>query len=376
MTSTRPEGGLQEVYDFWLGLLPQFFGQLGAGVSGNDSTRAASAGLSFPSDQIARAATMTQDALQALGRTLAPVLQVAGAPGLLSQWAAAMPPFPGMQAPSSAPAGALPGMPDMFAPWTAAMSFFPGAQNNSGSEGGSASVVPGMTWPWPMTMPFAPAATGNADAAKANAANAAAQPMQAMQQAWLDAAARMTSATPQLYASAFERTFGGVSDALGFGPIRKLQAAWQELLATGMAQNETRMAYAMLVQGAFTAGLDGLLQRLAAMADAGERVDSVLALLRLWAIATEDAVHQVLQSEKGLAATAALSRAGVAHRKKVQHIADIVADSLDMATRRDLDEAFREIQALKRELRAQRAPVPAGKAPAKVAARTVKRKKK
>jgi len=32
-------------------------------------------------------------------------------------------------------------------------------------------------------------------------------------------------------------------------------------------------------------------------------------------------------------------------------VAGILADMLDLATRRDLDEAFREIQALKRELR-------------------------
>jgi hypothetical protein len=38
----------------------------------------------------------------------------------------------------------------------------------------------------------------------------------------------------------------------------------------------------------------------------------------------------------------------------------IIADGLDMATRRDLDEAFREIQELKRELRKARLPARAG----------------
>jgi len=222
-------------------------------------------------------------------------------------------------------------------------------------------------------MPFTAGAQGNSDDA-ARAADVGMPSLQAMQQAWLDFAARLIGGSPQAYATAFDRTFGGLSDALGFGPMRKLQAAWQDLAAAGIAQNETRATYAVLVQGAFAAGLEALMIRLAQMADAGERVDSLLALLRLWAVSTEQAVHQVLQSKQGLAATAALARAGLTYRRKLQHFAGIVADVLDMATRRELDEAYREIQDLKRELRALRAPVPSSGASAKSRARTRKRK--
>jgi len=129
-------------------------------------------------------------------------------------------------------------------------------------------------------------------------------------------------------------------------------------VAATMAQSEARAAYAMLVQSAIAAGLQKLLRRLADMAERGERVDSVLALMRMWAVATEEAVHQILQSERGLEATAAVTRAGLAYRRRTQDFASIIADTLDMATRRDLDEAYREIQALKRELRSLRASPP------------------
>jgi hypothetical protein len=111
------------------------------------------------------------------------------------------------------------------------------------------------------------------------------------------------------------------------------------------------------------------------MAQRGERVDSVLALLRLWASATEQAVHQVLQSERGLDATAALTRAGLGYRKQLQEVAATLADVLDMATRRDLDEAYREIQDLKRELRSVRAAPPAQARSAKPHARRTTGKK-
>ena len=71
---------------------------------------------------------------------------------------------------------------------------------------------------------------------------------------------------------------------------------------------------------------------------------------------TEEVVHETLQSEAGLAATTALTRSALAYRRKTQQVAAIVGEALDMATRRELDEAYREIQALKRELRASRAP--------------------
>ncbi len=151
--------------------------------------------------------------------------------------------------------------------------------------------------------------------------------------------------------TAFDRTYGALTAALGLGPMRQLHAAWQDLFKAAAAQQEARASYALVVNSAFTGGYERLVKRLADMVTAGERIDSVLALLKLWAVCTEDAVHETLQSERGLAATAALTRASLSHRKAVQKVADILADMLDLATRRDLDEAFREIQALKRELR-------------------------
>ena len=164
----------------------------------------------------------------------------------------------------------------------------------------------------------------------------------------------------QSFATGFDRTFGALTDALGLSPMRKLQEAWQQIVSASVAQNQARASYAALVQTAFSAGFDGLLHKLAEKGHKGERVDSVLALLRLWAIETENAVHRVLQSEQGMAATAAVARSGLAYRRNVQRFAAIIADALDMTTRRDLDEAFREIQELKREVRKLRPPVAVG----------------
>ena len=286
MTSPPGAASAQSVFDFWAGLMPEFFRQVG----GNGSGAAAPAfaeHFAFPADAVAHATAMTQASLQAMSQA--------------------------------------------YAPWMAAM--------------------PGV------------AAAGSTTAAPANSAlGAPLQAMTQMAQAWLDFGQRLSGTSPQDVAKAFDRTYGAVSDALGFGPLRQFQSAWQDVLKAGLAQQHARGAYALLVQRAFASGFDKLLDRLAERGEAGERVDSVFALLRLWATCTEDAVHETLQSEPGLAATAALTRAALAHRKRLREAADIVADMLDMATRRDLDDAYREIQALKRELRALR-PAPTAAVP-------------
>jgi len=324
MNTPHDVSGVQAVVDFWTGMIPQFFGQLGVHLPGTAQ------------------ASSTSNAPPAYD--------------WLAQWSSAMPQMAG-KLPDGASATSA--MQAMLAPWTSLL--IPHATTREPSDGATAATAPStgtmtaMFNPWASALPFMPAAqAGDAPSAMA----AAMQPMQAAQQAWLEFMSRVSSASPQTYMTGFDRAFGGLFDALGFGPMRKLQAGLQELAGASLAQNQARGAYAMLVQGAFASGLERLTLQLAKMADAGERVDSVLALLKMWAVNTEQAVHEVLQSEGGLAATAAMARAGLAHRRKMQHVAGIVADSLDMATRRELDEVYRELHDLKRELRALRTASP------------------
>ena len=343
MTAFDPVHGAQAAYNFWLGLIPQFLGQFGgaapgAGAGANPKPDAGSTGpLSpasmFPIDQIAKATAMTQASLQALAQSIASSIQTGGIPGLLGQWASATPGV-AFGKPDEVAARAAAAAQTWIAPWTALMGGAAGAAPHATSQGAESSL---------------------------GGAAAATSPWQAISQPWVGMASQWAGATPAQLATVFDRTYGALSDALGLSPARKLQAAWQDLIAAGMAQQEARIKYALLVQSAFAEGFRRLMPDLADKASSGERIDSVLALLRLWAMKTEEVVHETLQSEAGLAATAALARSALGYRKQMQHVASIIADSLDMATRRELDEAYREIQALKRELRASRAVRARGK---------------
>jgi len=352
MTPLDPMQGSQAVYNFWLGLIPQFLGQFGGMAAGAateagtkpaaGSANPAAAALAFPLDQIAKAAALTQQSLQALSQSINPLIQASGVPGVLDQWTKAMPAL-SFGKPGDGAAAAASAAQAWMAPWSALMPNVAGA---------APIVSPQGSPPAPFGAPAMPMFPAQAMPMF---------PWQAMAQPWIDVAGHMAGATPAQLTAVFDRTYGALSDALGLSPARKLHAAWQDLATAAFAQQEARAKYALLVQSAFAQGLQRLMADLAAKADSGERVDSVLALLKLWATKTEEVVHETLQSDAGLAATAALTRSGLIYRKKMQSVASIVADVLDMATRRELDEAYREIQALKRELRASRAVHARGK---------------
>lgn len=318
MIATDLNQGSRATYDHWLGLISQLLGQFGS-PSSSGAAPADSGHLPFPVDQVAKAASITQQLLQTMLQVLVPALQT-GMPNLLAQWGKQFTAFPFTQPGDTADANAR----SMFAQWLA---FMPNL----------AAVMPAMSSTTPSIDTVMPQA-----------------PLQAINKAWVDMASRLTGTSPAQIDTAFDRTHGAFSDGVGLGPTRKLNAAWRDVMSASVAQQDARTHYASVLQSAYPQGFQRLLSSLATKGDAGERIDSVLALIKMWAINLEQAVHEALQSERGLAATGALIRADLRYRKKMQQVAAVFAEQFDITSRRELDDAFREIQALKRELRATR----------------------
>ena len=172
-----------------------------------------------------------------------------------------------------------------------------------------------------------------------------------------------------------ERAYGGLADAFGLAPSRELQAAGRELAAAALARQQARAEYMGLIVGALAKGCEGLLARLRVMGEKGESVDSLLALVRVWSRAVDEAMHAAMQSPKALEAAAKLVRATTRAREQQQRMVAIASEALNVPTRAEVDDAYREIQELKREMRRLRksvglaaAPVPAAVAPAVAAA--------
>ena len=156
-----------------------------------------------------------------------------------------------------------------------------------------------------------------------------------------------------------ERTFGGLGDAFGLGPLRELEQAWREMLIASAAKQRAQVEYLALVAQAWNKGTLGLLQELQAMGARGERVESLLAFIRLWAKSVDAPLHETMQEARGLEVTAKVIRAASQHREQLQKTIGLASEALHVPTRKDMDDAFREIQELKRELRRLKKALPA-----------------
>jgi hypothetical protein len=128
-------------------------------------------------------------------------------------------------------------------------------------------------------------------------------------------------------------------------------------------------AYLGILSKAWALGVQGLLEKLETMRDKGERVTSFLELVSLWIREIDQAGHVAMQSEAGLAATAAAVRATNRQRAELQRLVALVSLALNVPTRAEVDDGFREIQELKREIRRLKrnsVQIPTGIAPEKV----------
>ncbi len=148
-----------------------------------------------------------------------------------------------------------------------------------------------------------------------------------------------------------ERAYGGLADAFGLAPSRSLIDAGREMAAASLSKQQAQAEYLGLVFAALAKGIDSTMTRLGEMGLRGESVDSLLALVRLCARTADEALHQDLQSPQALEASAKLLRAAVRSRDQQQRVVAVVSEALNVPTRAEVDDAYREIQELKRELR-------------------------
>jgi class III poly(R)-hydroxyalkanoic acid synthase PhaE subunit len=148
-----------------------------------------------------------------------------------------------------------------------------------------------------------------------------------------------------------ERAYGGLADAFGLAQSRELQQAGPEMLMCASAKRQAQAEYLALAVGALAKGAEGTLARLREMGRSGESLDSLLALVRLWARSTDEAVHAAMQTPEALEVSGKLLRAAMRSRKLQQRVVAIASEVLNVPTRAEVDAAYREIQELKRAMR-------------------------
>jgi len=148
-----------------------------------------------------------------------------------------------------------------------------------------------------------------------------------------------------------QQAFNPLADSFGLSPSRALKDAIQNLYTALQEQRRAQLDCLLLLNTIWVRIPDRVQERLKVMGEHGETVDSMLTLMRAWAKVADGAVHEAMQSEEGLQLLAANTRAATNVRQQMNRIVEIVSQAWNVPTRAEVDEAYREIQELKRRLR-------------------------
>jgi hypothetical protein len=162
---------------------------------------------------------------------------------------------------------------------------------------------------------------------------------------------RTPATSADLLQRAAEQSFGGLWDALGLAPLREFQQCVRRLAGASASETVALTDCWRIAAYASLDGLQGMTRALSERARNGDAVKSPFALLRVWQQELDAATQARLLSDAGLAATSSMVRAGAQRRIAQQHLIGLCSQAIGLPTREETDEAFREIQRLKRELR-------------------------
>jgi predicted outer membrane protein len=152
----------------------------------------------------------------------------------------------------------------------------------------------------------------------------------------------------------FRHVFAGAHDAVGWGVYSQLADAMTEVAAADLAGRESQGAAWKLFGEIWQRAQARFGDELKAMHARGESFADVQAFLGAWTRALDPVAHEVLQSEAGVAVSAAAMRAASRLRAAQNRAVEVVSEIYNVPTRAEVDEAYRMIHELRKEVRALR----------------------
>lgn len=150
---------------------------------------------------------------------------------------------------------------------------------------------------------------------------------------------------------ALDRAFAALTDSLGMGPSKTLRDAMREMVAAEEERRQAQLAYFSVLGSAWRKVIEEAGAKLGELQARGEAPASFVELIRLWAGIADRRIHEVMQSEEGLKRGAEYMRAALRFRAQLNRVVAIASEALNVPTRAEVDDAYLEIQQLKRRVR-------------------------
>ena len=121
--------------------------------------------------------------------------------------------------------------------------------------------------------------------------------------------------------------------------------------------NDAQKEYQKTLSEGLAESVEKTIEHLAKLAEKGEKVSSPRDLMRTWYAIADKTLMNKFNTAEFLVVQDKLTDSLMAHKKAQREAMEIIYNSLEIPTRSEIDEAYKDIHALKREVRALRRAV-------------------
>lgn len=184
---------------------------------------------------------------------------------------------------------------------------------------------------------------------------------------------------------AYERTIGQMTEIPGMGMNRELNNKIANGFESWVEMQKVLGKYYQHQSKIWTEAFETFMEKLVKMSEKGEVIDSVQDLMNLWFDTVDDTFTHTYVTEEYLEIQKNLAGASMKNKMQQQEILEVFMGMFDLPTRSELDDAYRsmndlrkEIRMLKREMKSLKsapAPKAAAKSTPRKSTRSTSRKK-
>ncbi|GAB4449239.1 MAG: class III poly(R)-hydroxyalkanoic acid synthase subunit PhaE [Anaerolineae bacterium] len=155
----------------------------------------------------------------------------------------------------------------------------------------------------------------------------------------------------RLHWDAYERSFGRMTETPRLGFNRELMDKLINSFDTWVQFRKTSADYHILLARTSAQAFERVMQELVALSEKGEKIDSIRQLMNLWMDTIDQTFSKLYKTEEYLNVQRELSAAVMTYRLKEQEIVEVMLKMLNLPTRSELDDAYRSLYELRKEVK-------------------------
>lgn len=149
----------------------------------------------------------------------------------------------------------------------------------------------------------------------------------------------------------FERTFGGITEVPGLGSNRELNAKLLRSFDSWVDMQKVSAEFQTVMSRTLGQSFEQFMTKLVGLAEKGDVIDSMQDLVNLWFETVDEAFTRMYVSEDYLDIQKRLAAAGMTNKMRQQEVLEVILGMFDLPTRSELDDAYRAMNDLRKDVR-------------------------